>query len=303
MDARKTRKIALLALAALLAGAPAAARAAGPRAGDDAETLPAADNAAAPRAAAGSAADNAALAPAAADQPFAAAAAADNAAGLTAAEPAEEPREPSFAEETPPVPRVADPIEPVNRGIFFLNDKLYHWVLHPVARGYTFVVPEGARVAVRNFFFNLTTPIRVVNTLLQGKFKETGTELARFGLNSTVGFGGFFDAAKAWNLQRANEDTGQTLGKWGFGNGFYLVLPLLGPSTARDTVGIVGDTFLDPISYLLAPRYAIYARAFRSENDLSLRLDEYDQLTAAAVDPYVALRNFYIQYRAELVRE
>jgi phospholipid-binding lipoprotein MlaA len=214
-----------------------------------------------------------------------------------------EMREPSFAAESPPPPRVADPIEPVNRGMFYVNDKLYRWVLKPVAKGYTFVVPEGARVAVRNFFFNLATPIRAVNALLQGKVAATGTELARFALNSTVGFAGFFDAAKGWNLDRKDEDTGQTLGVWGIGNGFYLVLPLLGPSTARDTVGIVGDAFLDPTAYLLRPRDAIYARIIRSENDLSFRLNEYEELTGAAVDPYVAVRDAYIQYRAKRVEE
>lgn len=212
-------------------------------------------------------------------------------------------REPAFAAESPPPPKVADPIEPLNRGIFYLNDKLYLWLLKPVAKGYSFVVPEGARIAVRNFFFNLATPIRAVNALLQGKVRATGTELARLGINSTVGFAGFFDAAKAWGLERTDEDTGQTLGAWGIGNGFYLVLPLLGPSTARDAVGILGDTYLDPTTYLLRPRDAIYARIIRSETDLSFRLNEYEELTAAAVDPYVAVRNAYIQYRAKRVEE
>lgn len=290
MANRKPRHIAVLALAALLTAA-ATAWAAGPDPCAVPETSAATDDAVS---------GNASAVPLAVDH---AAVAADNAADLSPAESEDGMREPSFSEESPPAPRVADPIEPVNRGMFFLNDKLYHWVLHPVARGYSFVVPEGVRVAVRNFFFNLSTPIRAANALLQGKPRETGTELARFGLNSTVGIVGFFDVAKEFGLRRADEDTGQTLGKWGFGNGFYLVLPLLGPSTARDTVGIVGDTFLDPLTYLTAPRYAIYARAFRSQNDLSLRLDEYDQLTSAAVDPYVAVRNFYIQNRAKRVRE
>jgi phospholipid-binding lipoprotein MlaA len=259
----------------------------------------AADNEAASPPAPGAATDNAAATPPSVEG------AADNAAVSppAAGEGEEGMREPSFAEESPPAPKVADPLEPVNRGIFYFNDKLYRWVLKPVAKGYSYAVPEGVRIAVRNFFFNIATPIRAVNALLQGKFKAAGTELARFGLNTMVGFGGFFDAAKAWNLPRADEDTGQTFGVWGIGNGFYLMLPFLGPSTARDTVGIVGDTFLDPTTYVLRPVYAIGTRVIRSENDLSFRLNQYEELTGGAVDPYVAVRDAYLQYRANLVRK
>jgi phospholipid-binding lipoprotein MlaA len=211
-------------------------------------------------------------------------------------------REPSFEEESPPV-AVADPIEPVNRGIFYVNDKLYRWVFRPVAKGYKYVVPEGVRIAVRNFFSNLGTPIRAVNTLLQGKLVATGTELARFGINSTIGMAGFFDAAKQFDLSRKDEDTGQTLGVYGLGHGMYVVLPILGPSSARDAVGIVGDMFLDPLSYLPTTEGAIGARAFRSETELSFRFEEYDELTGAAVDPYIAVRDAYLQHREKRVKE
>jgi len=211
-------------------------------------------------------------------------------------------REPSFGKESPPV-AVADPIEPVNRGIFYVNDKLYRWILKPVAKGYRYGVPEGVRVAVRNFFSNLGTPIRAANTLLQGKFKATGTELARFAINSTIGMAGLFDAAKEWNLHRKDEDTGQTLGVYGLGQGMYIVLPVLGPSSARDAAGLVGDAFLDPLSYLPTAEESIGARAFRSETDLSFRFEDYDELTAAAVDPYIAVRDAYIQNRAKRVKE
>jgi phospholipid-binding lipoprotein MlaA len=162
--------------------------------------------------------------------------------------------------------------------------------------------PEGVRIAVRNFFFNLGTPIRAVNALLQGKIKDTGTELARFGINSTIGMAGLFDAAKDFHLTRKDEDTGQTLGVYGLGNGFYLVLPILGPSSARDTVGLVGDTFLDPTTYLHRDA-AIGMRVVRSETDLTFRINEYEELTDAAVDPYEAVKDVYIQYRAKKVRE
>lgn len=211
-------------------------------------------------------------------------------------------REPSFGEEYPAV-SVHDPIEPVNRGIFYVNDKLYRWVFKPVAKGYRYVVPGGVRTAVRNFFFNLGTPIRAANTLLQGKFKATGTELARFGINSTIGMAGFFDAANQFDLARKDEDTGQTLGVYGLGHGMYVVLPILGSSSARDTVGIVGDAFLDPLTYISPTEGAIGARAVRSETDLSFRIEEYDELTGAAVDPYIAIRDAYIQYREKRVKE
>jgi phospholipid-binding lipoprotein MlaA len=211
-------------------------------------------------------------------------------------------REPSFGEESPPV-SVHDPIEPVNRGIFYVNDKLYRWVLRPIAKGYNYVVPEGVRFAVRNFFLNLGTPIRAANTLLQGKIKATGTELARFGINSTIGMAGFFDAAKQFDLARKDEDTGQTLGVYGIGHGMYVVLPILGPSSARDAVGFVGDTFLDPLSYISPTEVAIGANAVRSETNLSFKIEDIDELTGAAVDPYIAVRDAYIQSREKRVKE
>jgi phospholipid-binding lipoprotein MlaA len=206
-------------------------------------------------------------------------------------------------QEEAPTPAIADPIEPVNRGIFYVNDKLYRWVLKPVAKGYKYVVPEGVRISVRNFFINLATPIRAVNTLLQGKIKDTGTELARFGINSTIGMAGLFDAAKEFHLTRKDEDTGQTLGVYGLGNGFYLVLPILGPSSARDAVGLAGDTFLDPTTYLLSWEAALGLGFVRTQTDLTFRIDEYEELTDAAVDPYAAVKDVYIQYRAKKVRE
>lgn len=211
-------------------------------------------------------------------------------------------REPTFGEESPPV-SVHDPIEPVNRGIFYVNDQLYRWVFKPVAKGYRYVVPEGVRTAVRDFFLNLGTPIRAANTLLQGKFKATGTELARFGINSTIGMAGFFDAAKQFDLARKEEDTGQTLGVYGLGHGMYIVLPILGPSSARDAVGFVGDTLLDPLTYISPAEVALGARVLRSETNLSFKIEEIDELTGAAVDPYIAVRDAYIQSREKRVKE
>jgi phospholipid-binding lipoprotein MlaA len=318
MKTRNRLYIAALLVPAILLAASGASYGAGPGGGPDTpETSPFADNAAVQ--------DNTAAVspfplPDTADRsvPVDNAAARDNAASLppsalpeategqapadaSAGEEAEI-REPSFGGE-PPAPEVSDPIEPVNRGIFYVNDKLYRWMLKPVAKGYKYVVPDDVRIAVRNFFFNLGTPIRAVNALLQGKFEDTGTELARFGINSTIGMAGLFDAAKEFHLTRKDEDTGQTLGVYGLGPGFYMLLPILGPSDARDAVGLVGDTFLDPITYLLSFGWALGVQFVHTETDLTFRINEYEELTEAAVDPYAAVKDFYLQYRAKQIRE
>jgi phospholipid-binding lipoprotein MlaA len=197
----------------------------------------------------------------------------------------------------PPV-RVADPIEPVNRAFFVFNDRFYFWLLKPVARGYAFVVPEFARVGIRNALTNVAMPVRLVNSILQGKLKGAGRELARFTINSTIGMGGLFDTAKDdWEIPASDEDTGQTLGTYGLGHGAYLVVPLLGPSSLRDVVGLGGDGLLNPLNYLVDFETAVAIRAGKAVNDTSLRIGEYEDIKAAAIDPYLAVRDGYIQYR------
>lgn len=211
--------------------------------------------------------------------------------------------DPGIAEQPAEV-KIADPIEPVNRAIFTLNDKAYFWFFKPVAKGYNFVVPQGVRVAVRNFFSNLATPIRVANNLLQGKFRATGTELLRFTINSTIGMAGLLDPAHdGFHLEKQGADLGQTLGRYGLGQGMYLVLPLLGPTTLRDGAGFAGDLFLDPISYIRPAEAAVGVNAYKRENDLSLRIGQYEDLTGSALDPYVAVRDAYAQHHAGKVRE
>jgi len=200
---------------------------------------------------------------------------------------------------------IADPLEPVNRAFFQFNDKLYFWVLKPVATGYKAVVPEDGRVGVRNFFSNLTTPIRLVNCLLQLNFKCAGTETLRFGLNTVVGLAGFLDPAKKeLHLEKREEDFGQTLGYWGIGPGIYLDWPILGPSSLRDTVGYVGDLFLDPINYLVTSTPINLAiKSYDQVNETSLRIGEYEDFKEAALDPYIALKDAYYQYRKNEIRE
>ena len=199
---------------------------------------------------------------------------------------------------------IADPIEPFNRAMFQFNDKLYFWVLKPVAQGYNKVVPEGARVSVKNFFSNLGFPMRFVSFLLQAEFSSAATELGRFAVNTIWGIGGLLDpsSGKELNLEKQDTDLGITLGVYGVGQGFYVVWPVVGPSSARDSVEIAGEYFLYPISYI-NPWYAwLGVRSYEVVNDASLRIGDYESLKEAAIDPYVALRNAYIQYRQKKVR-
>jgi phospholipid-binding lipoprotein MlaA len=199
--------------------------------------------------------------------------------------------------EKPPV-RVADPIEPVNRALFVFNDRLYFWLLKPVARGYAFLVPEPARVGIRNALANAAMPVRLVNSLLQGKVKGAGRELARFTINTTIGMAGLFDTAKDdWGIAASEEDTGQTLGAHGLGHGAYLILPFLGPSSLRDAAGLGGDALLNPLSVLVDLPTAVAIRAGKAVNDTSLHMGEYEDVKAAAIDPYLAVRDGYVQYR------
>jgi phospholipid-binding lipoprotein MlaA len=209
--------------------------------------------------------------------------------------------EEEYAEQMVEIP---DPLEPVNRVMFHINDTLYFWVVKPGCEVYACVVPEPARVGIYNFFSNLTTPARVINCLLQGKGEGAGIELRRFAINTTCGILGFGDPAlDQYGLEPVQEDLGQTLAVYGLGDGFYLVLPLLGPSSARDSVGRLGDWFLNPVSYV-DPKEAAYGiTAVRHMNSSSLRLGEYESFKSMTIEPYIALRESYIQYRAKQIQE
>jgi phospholipid-binding lipoprotein MlaA len=199
---------------------------------------------------------------------------------------------------------IADPLEPVNRAIHQFNDKLYFWALKPVAQGYKAVVPEPARISVKNFFSNLGFPARFLSCLLQADFSGAATEAGRFSINTIWGIGGLLDpsSGKELNLQIQDTDLGQTLGVWGVGQGFYIVWPVLGPSSPRDSVSIAGDYFLYPVSYI-SPWYAgIGVRAYEEINATSLRIGDYEALKDAAIDPYVAFRDAYAQYRFKKIK-
>ena len=199
---------------------------------------------------------------------------------------------------------VADPLSFWNRAMFHFNDKLYFWFLKPVAKGYKVVIPGVVRTGVSNFFSNIFTPIRLTSCILQGKVKASGTELIRFAVNSTIGIAGVTDPAKKYlKLDISDEDFGQTLGAYGIGNGFYLVWPLLGPSTLRDSVGMVGDRFLNPITYVKPVEASVAIWSYDKINETSLHIGDYESIKEAAIEPYEAFRDAYIQYRKNKVKQ
>jgi phospholipid-binding lipoprotein MlaA len=203
-----------------------------------------------------------------------------------------------------PMKTIADPLEPINRAFFYFNDKLYFWLLKPVARGYRFILPQSVRIGVRNFFDNLGFPIRFVNCLLQGKFEGAGREANRFAVNSTAGLLGLIDVAEEkMGINEQDEDFGQTLGFYGLGPGFYIDWPFLGPSSLTDTVGIVGDIPLDPVSYTGETFIALPVRSLDLVNRTSLTIGEYEDLKRASLDPYVAMRDAYYQFRQNKIKE
>lgn len=197
---------------------------------------------------------------------------------------------------------VADPIAPWNKFMFHFNDKLYFWLIKPVARGYRALVPGVIRQSVANFFYNVTAPERFVNCLLQGKGRAASFEVGSFMLNSTVGILGFRDLTQEQREQMpGGEDLGQTLGSYRIGNGFYLVWPFLGPSTLRDTVGMVGDAFLNPIRYVDPAELGWSLSGYEFLNDISFHIGDYEAFKKAAVDPYEALKDAYIRSRIKKV--
>jgi len=208
----------------------------------------------------------------------------------------------AFLDDDDEILDVWDPIEPFNRGMFWFNDKLYFWLMKPIARGYRWITPEPFRVAVGNIFTNLATPVRAVNAGLQGKFGDAGNELVRFGTNSTIGILGMFDPSKEhFGIALKNEDTGQTMGHYGIGPGPYLVIPFIGPSSARDGIGLIADSYMDLTYHIWEHSDYWYAIAYRQLNKLALDKDTYEGIKKDALDPYLFVRDAWTQYRQNLV--
>lgn len=190
-----------------------------------------------------------------------------------------------------------DPWEPFNRVVYQFNDDFDTVLLKPVAKGYQFITPAPVDRGITNFFDNLADVRNGVNNALQFKMTRAFTSVGRVVVNSTVGVLGFVDVASNLNMPKYNEDFGQTLGTWGVAPGPYIVLPFLGPSTGRDTVGLVGDWYTDPLTYVDDGGVAWGAKALRIIDRRADLLAASKVLEAAALDPYSFVRDGYLQRR------
>jgi phospholipid-binding lipoprotein MlaA len=203
------------------------------------------------------------------------------------------------------VATIPDPAEPVNRGTFWLNHQLYNYVLRPASKAYEFILPLPARRAIHNVFDNVEYPVRVVNHVLQFEFKRADLETRKFVVNSVAGVGGILRVSdripELANIPPA--DTGQTFAKWGIGHGAYVVLPVVGPRSVRDAVGMAGDYALNPVSWLsfggVGGATALAVSGPSAARNMNEKINLYDAATQNAIDPYIAVRTGYIQYREQ----
>lgn len=189
-----------------------------------------------------------------------------------------------------------DPLEPLNRGFYRFNKTLDTLYLKPASKTYELILPQALRELINNFFANIGEIPTIVNSLLQAKFSQVGNSTARFAINSTLGIGGLFDVATKANLPRQKEDFGTTLATWGYKDSHYLVLPILGPSTIRDGIGTIGNTFLSP-PYYLKPKW-------RNRYEFAYMIDKRSDLKEAqsfvenmGIDEYKSQRDAYLQNR------
>ena len=209
-------------------------------------------------------------------------------------------------EETEEKTEISDPLEGWNRFWFRFNDAFFVYVAKPLYHGWETITPHQLRAGLKNFFHNALFPVRFINNILQFRFKAAGVEFGRFMMN-TMCSAGFANPAKKKktivSVDESGEDFGQTLGVWGIGHGPYLVLPFLGPSSLRDAVGFVGDIFASPF-YYLQPWYVSWSAAgLLRFNNLDEVLPLYDDITGAALDPYIFMREAYINHRNYLLKQ
>jgi phospholipid-binding lipoprotein MlaA len=199
---------------------------------------------------------------------------------------------------------VWDPLEPVNRGIFQLNETLDAWLMEPMATGWNFVLPTRVQLCIANFFTHLKLPVRFANDVLQLKLVKAFDDTGRFVVNTLVGVGGLFDpASHLAGIPVHDEDFGQTLGRWGVPPGPYLVLPLLGPSNPRDGVGLAVDSMGAVQTFFLSFPILASAAAVNAINDRSLTLEQVRAERESAFDFYAAVRTGYSQFRESRVHD
>lgn len=200
-----------------------------------------------------------------------------------------------------------DPLEPMNRVTYSFNDKLDQYVFQPFDKAYRWIFPEVVRTGIHNFSVNLNQPCYFVNSLLQGNVKDSTQILGRFFTNSTLGIGGLFDVATELGIEAHKTDFGETLYTWGVKeSGPYLVLPVLGPSTVRDTTGIVADLFIDPVDWTLPKsekHLLLYRYAIWSIDRIDATADLLQNMKQSSVDPYATLRTMYQQNRKKVLEK
>lgn len=194
-----------------------------------------------------------------------------------------------------------DPIEGFNRAMFAFNDGLDKAVIKPVAQGYEAALPQTARNGVANFFGNISDAFIGVNNVLQGKMPEAINDFGRVMVNTTIGVLGFMDIATDLGVEKHDEDFGQTFGRWGVGSGAYVVLPVFGPRTVRDTVGLVADIHVDPVGNVgdVPARNTLLATRLISDRTALLPADKV--IEEAALDKYSYIRDGYLQRRRSLI--
>jgi phospholipid-binding lipoprotein MlaA len=196
-----------------------------------------------------------------------------------------------------------DPFESFNRTMYQFNDSLDRAVVKPVAQGYNAIMPTPANKAVSNFFSNLDDVIVIFNDLLQFKISQAAHDSARVFFNTTIGLLGFIDVASGMELPKHNEDFGQTLGYWGVDSGPYIVWPFFGPSNPRDTVGLVADAYVNPL-YDIEPDHDRYwLTALNIVDTRAGLLSAGKVLEEAALDPYLFVRDAYLQRRQHLIHD
>ena len=203
--------------------------------------------------------------------------------------------------------QINDPLEPFNRGVFAFNNTLDRFLIEPVAQIYNALFPDFFRDGVQNFMRNLRSPLIVGNNILQGDFKGAGVATARFAINTTAGIGGLIDVAAAQGMKYQPEDFGQTLAVWGLGDGFYLVLPILGPSSLRDGTGMFVDAFADPVRLYAFNRdedWIYYTRnAIEGLDTRAHLVRAVEDLRRNSLDYYATVRSAYAQKRNALIRD
>ncbi len=194
------------------------------------------------------------------------------------------------------LPQSYDPWEKMNRRVHRFNEAVDRGVAKPLAKAYMAVVPRPVRLGVGNFFNNLGQPVNAVNALLQGKPKQAGQAAGRFLLNSTLGIGGVFDPATSAKLPNKSEDFGQTLGVWGWKRSRYVELPLFGPRTIRDALGMAGDSPLSPIRGIEADKARVFLQGLQLV-DVRTQLMAVDKMREGATDDYALVRDAWMQRR------